>query len=73
MGSIVEEVSEVLSEDIVGGACTDEGDLDIQGYGKGGRAQGGLGPIAVFFISNIGHAPCNRPVGIQKDKRQRGV
>jgi len=31
VGSIVEEVSEVLSEDIVGRACTDEGDLDIQG------------------------------------------
>ena len=34
----MEDVSEVVSEDIVGGACTDDGDSDIQ---SGGTARGG--------------------------------
>ena len=45
--SIVEGVSEVVSEDIVGGACTNDGDSDVQSGNKAKeRAQGELDPIA---------------------------
>ena len=57
-----EVVEEEVSEDIVDGACTDDGGSDIQAViRQGGRAQGGLGSIAVCFYNmektDIGHAP----------------
>lgn len=62
--SIVEGVSEVVSEDIVGGACTNDGDSNVQSGGKvKGRAQGELDPIAARFynMQKNGHRP--RPHG----------
>ena len=74
MAEVAEEVTE---EDIVDGACTDDGTQIFRAViRQGGRAQGALGSIAVCFYNmektDIGHAP-HGPVQIQKDKRQRGV